>query len=131
MSEVLRMPPSLPRSDGTQRVETVQCREGGREGSISPDPHARARAHVDLNKNASLPPSLPTYRDINGIRTAKPREGGRHSPDNNISIQVERLAAAVRRLSVHHRDPERFHTDKHTIAAELEAMAAGMRRAGQ
>ena len=47
------------------------------------------------------------------------------------STTVARLADAVRRLSVHHRDPERFHLDKHSIAGELEALAAGMRRAGR
>ena len=41
---------------------------------------------------------------------------------------VERLANAVTRLAPHHRDPERFHLDKHTIAAELHQLAAALRK---
>ncbi|MCC6718238.1 MAG: hypothetical protein IT555_10165 [Acetobacteraceae bacterium] len=50
------------------------------------------------------------------------------TPDSTI---IERLADAVRRLSPHHRDPERFHVDKHEIAAEMEQLAAAMRRAAR
>lgn len=47
------------------------------------------------------------------------------------STVIDRLADAVRRLSPHHRDPERFHVDKHEIAAELEQLASAMRRAAR
>jgi hypothetical protein len=47
-------------------------------------------------------------------------------PDHHTTI--ERLANAVTRLAPHHRDPERFHLDKHTIAAELHQLAAALRK---
>ena len=119
-------PPSLPRLGGIQPIENTQSRERGREGGTFTDPiHARAR--IDLSTNASLPPSVPTDRDINGLQAAKPREGGRHSPEQSTSCQVDRLADAVRRLSPSHRDPERFHVDKHSIAAELHDLARRLR----
>lgn len=44
------------------------------------------------------------------------------------SVLLDRLAGDLRRLSPHHRDPERFHLDKHTIAAELHELAAALRK---
>ena len=119
-------PPSLPRLVGTQDVEIIQSRERGREGGTFTDP-IRARARIAFTESASHPPSVPTDRDINGLQAAKPREGGRHSPEQSISCQVGRLADAVRRLSPSHRDPERFHVDKHSIAAELHDLARRLR----
>ncbi len=42
---------------------------------------------------------------------------------------LDRLAARVRRLSPHHRDPERFHLDKSEIERELRRLARQAERA--
>ena len=44
--------------------------------------------------------------------------------------QLEELAARLVRLAPTHRDPERFHVEKHTLAAELRRLARDIRRAG-
>lgn len=47
--------------------------------------------------------------------------GGGATPP--ASREVEQLADRVRRLTVHHRDPERFHIEKSEIAHELHQLA--------
>lgn len=42
---------------------------------------------------------------------------------------VADIAERVARLSPSHRDPEQFHMDKHTLAAELRALARAMEAA--
>lgn len=49
------------------------------------------------------------------------------SPSSELDAIAERLA----RLHLTHRDPERFHLEKFSLAAELRGMAREMRRVGQ
>lgn len=42
---------------------------------------------------------------------------------------LDRLAARVRSLSPHHRDPERFHLDKSEIERDLRRLARQAERA--
>ena len=44
------------------------------------------------------------------------------------SSTLEALAERLVRLSVCHRDPERFHVEKHTLAAEMRRLARDLRR---
>lgn len=48
------------------------------------------------------------------------------------AYDLEALATRVRRLTVHHRDPERFHVEKSEIVHELHKLvdAIGDRRHG-
>lgn len=43
-----------------------------------------------------------------------------------VRTQIEDLAYRVRRLTVSHRDPERFHIDKSEIAHELHCLASSL-----
>jgi hypothetical protein len=45
----------------------------------------------------------------------------------DATATIERLADAVRGLSVSHRDPERFHMDKSAIVGELRELARRLR----
>lgn len=62
-------------------------------------------------------PSLPKGREY-----SVPPSGVRHTPFV-VSAEIEALAHRVRRLSVSHRDPERFHIDKSEIAHALHCLA--------
>jgi hypothetical protein len=42
--------------------------------------------------------------------------------------RIEDLAHRLVRLAPSHRDPEAFHVEKHTVAAELRRLARDMRR---
>lgn len=54
-----------------------------------------------------------------------PPSGVRHMPVL-VTTQIEELAYRVRRLTVSHRDPERFHIDKSEIAYELHCLASSL-----
>ena len=70
--------------------------------------------------------------------------GGAHTPERahrkvrqvrqvrqcvSASGALEALAARLVRLSPSHRDPEEFHMEKHSLAAELRAIARALGRA--
>jgi hypothetical protein len=58
-------------------------------------------------------------------------QSGRRTPGDKTTPADEvlhALADRLARLSPSHRDPEAFHVEKHTLAAELRQMADAMRR---
>jgi hypothetical protein len=58
------------------------------------------------------------------------RHPHRVTPVPRHDQQLDELAARLVRLVPTHRDPERFHIEKDTLAAELRRLARDMRRAG-
>lgn len=76
-------------------------------------PYASARAHKGITGKS----------DVTGVTGV--------TDGSSAALMIETLADAVRRLSPHHRDPERFHVDKHTIAAELVQLARDIRKGGR
>lgn len=50
-------------------------------------------------------------------------------PARRADVELEDLAARLVRLAPSSRDPERFHVEKHTLAAEIRRVAAEIRRA--
>lgn len=47
------------------------------------------------------------------------------------SAELDAIAERLARLHLTHRDPERFHLEKFSLAAELRGVAREMRRVGQ
>lgn len=83
-------------------------------GSLMKSPHLPtcphlAKSAVGTGRVPTSPPSPP------------PIEGGSGGGAGKLLI----LADRVRRLSPHHRDPERFHIDKSEIEADLRLLAKG------
>lgn len=81
-------------------------------GSLMKSPHLptfphHAKIPVGTGRVPTSPPSPP------------PLEGGSGGGAGKLLI----LADRVRRLSPHHRDPERFHEDKNEIERELRRLA--------
>lgn len=64
-----------------------------------------------------IAPALPSMAASEGAAMGK-------APDGVSDADAQRLV----RLAPSHRDPEAFHLEKHTVAAELRRLASDMRR---
>ena len=68
-------------------------------------------------------------KTLNRPRARACVEGNRKMPPpSSTSSTLEALAERLVRLSPSSRDPERFHVEKHTLAAEIRFLADQIRR---
>jgi len=74
----------------------------------------------NYRKNASGASGASDASDARARRAERPQP---------LALVVADIAERVARLAPDRRDPERFHLEKHTLAAELRRLAADLRRA--
>lgn len=104
----------------------------------SREPNPRPTPAQPKNRGARppaqhMPNPLPNPRPTGGAQPLPPKggiysvppSGVRHTPVL-VRSEIEDLAQRVRRLTVSHRDPERFHIDKSEIAHELHCLARSL-----